>query len=89
MHCSFDPTELHSMELHSARNKLDCYKGKNCMEKFCKDLRGHAIIVINYEKKNKKKRYHWLTKKISFMKSKKFVTFPKKNLVLKKLLNCT
>ena len=58
MHCSFDPTELHSMELHSAKNKLDCYKGKGCMEKFCKDLRGYAMIVINYEKKKKKKRYH-------------------------------
>ena len=31
MHCSFDPTELHSMELHSAKNKLDCYKGKDCI----------------------------------------------------------
>ena len=39
--CSFDPTE----------NKFDCHKEENCMESFCKDLREHAIKVINYEKK--------------------------------------
>ena len=32
MHCSFDPTEL-----HSTKNKLDCYKDEECMEKFCED----------------------------------------------------
>ena len=39
--CSFDPT----------KNKLDCYKGEICMESFCKDLREHAMKIINYEKK--------------------------------------
>ena len=39
--CSFDPT----------KNKLDCYKGENCMKKFCNDLREHANEIINYEKK--------------------------------------
>ena len=39
--CSFDPT----------KNKLDCYKGEDCMESFCKDLREHAIKIMNYEKK--------------------------------------
>ena len=31
----------------------DCLqiKGKDCMEKFCKDLREHTMIIINYEKK--------------------------------------
>ena len=32
INCSFDAT----------KNKLDCYKGEVCMEKFCKDLRQHA-----------------------------------------------
>ena len=40
-HCSFDPT----------KNNLDCYRGKDCMEKFCKDLREHATKITNYEKK--------------------------------------
>ena len=44
-HCSFD-----SMELHSTKNKLDCYRGKDCMEKFCKDLKKHATKIINYKK---------------------------------------
>ena len=40
-HCSFDKT----------KNKLDYYRGKDCMIKFCKDLREHATKIINYEKK--------------------------------------
>ena len=38
--CSFD----------AAKNKLDCYRGKDCMEKFCKDLREQAMRISNYEK---------------------------------------
>ena len=33
------------------KNKLDFYKGEDCMEKICKDLREHAMKIINYEKK--------------------------------------
>ena len=40
-HCSFDQT----------RNKLNHYRGKDCMKKFGKDLREHATKIINYEKK--------------------------------------
>ena len=40
-HCSFD----------KSKNKLDYYRGKDCMKKFCKDLRTHATKIINYEKK--------------------------------------
>ena len=40
-HCSFDQT----------KNKLDHYRGKDCMKKFCKDLMEHATKIINYEKK--------------------------------------
>ena len=40
-HCLFDTTE----------NKFDYYRGKNCMKKFCPDLREHATKIINYEKK--------------------------------------
>ena len=49
-HCSFDKT----------KNKLDYYRGDDCMEKLCEDLREHAIKIINYEKEdntiNKKRR---------------------------------
>ena len=40
-HCSFDTT----------KNKLDYYRGKNCMKHFCLDLREHVTKIINYEKK--------------------------------------
>ena len=40
-HCSFDIT----------KNKLDCHKGKNCMQNFCKDLKEHATKTINSEKR--------------------------------------
>ena len=32
-------------------NKLNCHRGKDCMERFCKDLKEHATKIINYEKK--------------------------------------
>ena len=41
-HCSFDKT----------KNRLDYYRGDNCMGKFCKDLREHTAKIINYEKKD-------------------------------------
>ena len=40
-HCSFDKT----------KNKLDYYRGKDCIKKFGKDLREHATKIINHEKK--------------------------------------
>ena len=40
-HCSFD----------KSKNKLNYYRGDDCMKKFCKDLRKHATKIINYEKK--------------------------------------
>ena len=39
--CSFDAT----------KNKLDYYRGKDCMERFCEDLKELAMTIINYEKK--------------------------------------
>ena len=40
-HCSFD----------KSKNKLNYCRGEDCMTKFCKDLREHATIIINHEKK--------------------------------------
>ena len=40
-HCSFDQT----------KNKLNYYRGKDCMKKFFKGLREHATKIINYKKK--------------------------------------
>ena len=38
--CSFDTTQ----------NKIDYYRGKNCMKNFCIDLKEHATKIIDYKK---------------------------------------
>ena len=38
-HCLFDKT----------KNKLDCYRGKDCMKKLCKNLREHATKIKQKE----------------------------------------
>ena len=47
-HCSFDKT----------KNKLDYYRGEDCMKKFCLNLREHAtkIIMKKNDSINKKGR---------------------------------
>ena len=39
--CSFD----------KSKTEWNYYRGKDCMERFCKDLRDQAMKIINYEKK--------------------------------------
>ena len=39
--CSFDEEE----------NRLDHYRGRDCINKLCKNLKEHAMKIINYEKK--------------------------------------
>ena len=68
-HCSFDKT----------KNKLDYYKGDNCMKKFCKDLREHATKIINHEKKDmipltKKEEKHLNKQKVCYLCKKEFNT---------------
>ena len=41
MHCSFNKAE----------NKIDYYRGEDCMKKFCLDLREHVTKIINYKEK--------------------------------------
>ena len=61
---SFDPT----------KKKRDCYRDKNCMERFCKNLKEHVARRINYEQKE---MIPLPMKKISLIKSRKFVTYGK------------
>ena len=66
-YCSFDKT----------KNKLNYYRGKDCMKKFCKNLREHATKIINYEKKKmiplttKEEMYH-SKQKICYICKKEF-----------------
>ena len=71
-HCSFDKT----------KNKLDYYRGDNCMEKFCKDLREHATKIINCEKKEmipltEKEEKHHNKQKVCYIYKKEFNTYDK------------
>ena len=36
---------------NKTKNKLDYYRGKNCMKNFCLDLKKHATKIFNYERK--------------------------------------
>ena len=68
-HCLFDTT----------KNKLDYYRGKNCMKNFCLDLREHATKIINYEKKEmipltKKEEKKHNKQKVCYICKKRFST---------------
>ena len=72
-HCSFD----------KSKNKLSHYRGKDCMKKFCKDLREHATKIINYEKKNMtpltaKEKIHYNEQEICYIYKKEFDKSDKK-----------
>ena len=71
--------------LYKSKNELNHYRGKDCMKKFCKDLREHTTKIINYEKK---KTTPLTTKKKYIIMNKKFVIYARKNLrrVIKKII---
>ena len=73
-HCSFD----------KSRNKLNHYRGKDCMKKFCKDLREHATKIINYEKKKMiplttEEKIHYNEQDICYICKKEFDKSNKKH----------
>ena len=61
--CSFDEKE----------NKLNYYRGKDCIEKLCKMLKKRAMKIINYEKEEmmqltkEEKRSYKKTRSMSYM----------------------
>ena len=73
-HCSFDQT----------KNKLNYYRGKDCMKTFSKDLGEHVSKIINYEKKKlmplttEEKIYH-NKQKICYICKKEFDISNKKH----------
>ena len=58
-----------------SKNKLNYYRGKDCMKKFSKDLREHASKIINYEKKK-------MIPLLYITINKKYVIYVKKNLII-------
>ena len=67
--CSFD----------ESKNKLNYYRGKDCMKKFCKDLKEHATRIINHEKKKiipltKEEKINYNDQKVCYICKKEFDT---------------
>ena len=65
--CSFD----------ESKNKLNYYRGKDCMKKFCKDLKEHSTRIINYEKKKiipltKEEKINYNDQQICYVCKKEF-----------------
>ena len=60
------------------------YRGKDCMKKFCKDLKEHATKIINYEKKKiipltTEEKINYNDQKVCYICKKEFDTIDKKN----------
>ena len=73
-HCSFN----------KSKNKLGFYRGKDCMKKFCKDLRMRATKIINYKKKKMipltiKEKIHYNEQEICYICKKEFDNNDKKH----------
>ena len=71
-HCSFD----------KSKNKLNYYRGEDCMKKFCKNLREHARKIINCEKKDmipltKEEEENYNNQKVCYICKKEFNTSDK------------
>ena len=65
--CSFD----------KYNNKLSYYRGEDCMRRFCKDLKGHAIKIIDFKKKDmipltKEEKDNYNKKNICYICKKEF-----------------
>ena len=55
--CSFD----------SAENRLHCYRGKDCMERFCKDLRKHAMKIFEMKPLADKENKSYKKQKVCYI----------------------
>ena len=71
--CSFDEQE----------NKLNNYRGKDCIEKLCKKLKNRTMKIINYEKKE---MIQLLKKKRGLIKNKKYVIYTKDSFLWIKMM---
>ena len=63
------------------KNKHNFYRGRECIKRFCSNLKELGTKICNYEEKEMIP----LADKISYMKSKKNVTYVKKGFVMIKM----
>ena len=71
MCCSFD----------KSKSERNYYRRKNCIERFCKDIRDQAMKIIDHEKN---KIISLTNEEKESYEKKKFVIYVKKNLVMTK-----
>ena len=71
------------------KNKLDYYRGKNCMKNFCLDLREHVTKIINFGEKKQmipltkeEKKIH-REKRVCYICKKRFSTDDDNNTTIK------
>ena len=72
--CSFD----------ESKNKLNHYRGKDCIKKFCRNLKEHATRIINHEKKKiipltKEEKINYNDQQICYICKKEFEKSYKKH----------
>ena len=55
----------------SKQNKRSFYRGKDCIKRFCSDLKELATKTINYEKEKSKRNVTYIKKSFVMIKMKK------------------
>ena len=55
----------------SKQNKHNFYRGKDCIKRFCSDLKELATKTINYEKEKSKRNVTYIKKSFVMIKMKK------------------
>ena len=73
-HCSFD----------KSKNKLNYYRGEDCIKRFCKDLKEHTKKIINCEKKDMipltiEEKEDYNNQKVCYICKKEFITSDNKH----------
>ena len=73
-----------SRSFDELKNKLNYYRGKDCMKKFCKDLKEHTTRIINYEKRKiipltKEEKINYNDEQICYICKKEFDKSDKKH----------
>ena len=84
----FHPTEqkinLMHTEKYAKKNKLNYYRGEDCMKRICKDLREHATKIIDCEKKDmlpltKEEEENYNNQEVCYICKKEFITSDNKH----------
>ena len=69
---------LLTVHLMTKNNKLDYYRGKDCLKKFCQDLKKQAKSIVDFEKKEmikltQEEQYKHDSRKFCFICKKYFL----------------